>query len=50
MVRGKENNNEGFFVLMLWCGGCAVRGPEKGDHSDIPRVCYLRFKKAIGLQ
>lgn len=34
---------------VLWArapvGGCTLRGPEKGDHSDIPRVYYLRCKK-----
>ena len=32
--------------LVLWCGGCVLRGLEK-EITDISKVCYLRSKRTI---
>lgn len=45
MVFGGRDNHEGLHGLVLWCGGCALRGPDTGDRSDIPRHVILDVKR-----
>ena len=37
------------FALVLWWGICALRGLGRGNYFDIPKVCYCRCIKTIGL-
>lgn len=47
MVFQKQDNNEGFFGLVFWCGECTLRGLEK--EADFPKICYLICKKITDL-
>lgn len=47
MILGRQENDEGFCDLMLWCQHLCSGGSGK-DYSDIPRICYLRCKKTTG--
>lgn len=44
MVSGGQDDHEGFLVSSFDTVGLALRDPEKGDNSDLSRLCSLRCK------
>ena len=41
---GEQGNSEGWWPV-LWCGGAALRGPEKEDDSALSKTCSVRGKQ-----